>query len=124
MKSVAFQKVDEVTEKIRNRQEKIERYTSGGTFTIEAQIDAKVIYVNEKDRASNARELLRDVKSRFEKEKSNQAEAQSNIDQGRKKVDALNKTIAHLEEELTKEMGGDKDQMRQELEQLEKLMKN
>lgn len=36
------------------------------------------------------------------------------------KVDALNKTIAHLEEELTKEMGGDKDQMRQELEQLEK----
>ncbi|CAI4659109.1 BFH_collapsed_G0038890.mRNA.1.CDS.1 [Saccharomyces cerevisiae] len=114
------QKVDEVTEKIRNRQEKIERYTSGGT-TIEAQIDAKVIYVNEKDSEhQNARELLRDVKSRFEKEKSNQAEAQSNIDQGRKKVDALNKTIAHLEEELTKEMGGDKDQMRQELEQLEK----
>lgn len=32
----------------------------------------------------------------------------------------MNKTIAHLEEELTKEMGGDKDQMRQELEQLEK----
>lgn len=41
------QKVDEVTEKIRNRQEKIEKYTSDGT-TIEAQIDAKVIYVNEK----------------------------------------------------------------------------
>ncbi|CAI4046999.1 hypothetical protein SKDZ_12G4090 [Saccharomyces kudriavzevii ZP591] len=114
------QKINEVSEKISNRQEKIERYTSDGT-TIESKIDAKVIHVNEKDSEhQNARQLLRDVKSRFEKEKSNQAEAQSNIDQGKKKVNALNKTIAHLEEELTKEMGGDKDQMRQELEQLEK----
>ncbi|CAI1603086.1 hypothetical protein SEUBUCD646_0L04230 [Saccharomyces eubayanus] len=113
-------KIDEISEKINSRQEKIERYTSEGA-TVEGEIDSKVVYVNEKDSDhQNARQLLRDVKSRFEKEKSNQAEAESNIDQGKKKVNALNKTIAHLEEELTKEMGGDKDQMRKELEQLEK----
>ncbi|QID86936.1 Structural maintenance of chromosomes protein 6 [Saccharomyces pastorianus] len=113
-------KIDEISEKINSRQEKIERYTSDGA-TVEGEIDSKVVYVNEKDSDhQNARQLLRDVKSRFEKEKSNQAEAESNIDQGKKKVNALNKTIAHLEEELTKEMGGDKDQMRKELEQLEK----
>ncbi|EJS42609.1 rhc18p [Saccharomyces arboricola H-6] len=118
------QKILETSEKINNRKEKIEKYASDGA-TIGAQIDAKVIYVNEKDSEhQNARQLLRDVRSRFEREKSNQAEAQSNIDQGRKKIDALNKTIAHLEEELTKEMGGDKDQMRQELEQLEKNNEN
>lgn len=112
-------KVQDISEKINIRKDKIERYTVDKT-AIEKELEDKVLCVADKDSEhQDARDLLRNVKSKFEKEKNNQAEARANIAQCKKNLQTLSNTIAHLEQELKREMGGDKDQMRQEISQLE-----
>lgn len=112
-------KVHDISEKINIRKDKIDRYSIDKT-AIEKEIEEKVLFVADKDSEhQEARDDLRNVKSKFEKEKYNQAEARANIDQCKENLRTLSNTIAHLEEELKREMGGDKDQMRQEISQLE-----
>ena len=112
-------KINEEDEKLRIRSDKIERY-GADRAAIENEIEQQVLLVANKDSIhQEARDKLRDVRSRFEEEKLNQSEAQTNIDQSKKKLATLDRTIKHLEKELEREMGGDRDQMRDELIKLE-----
>ena len=112
-------KIAEVMAKIESKKEKIERYTADGA-SIEKEIDEKVVTVSQKDQEHQAtRDSLREVRKVFETEKSNQREAEQNITQCRNRIKTLDKTIEHLEQDLKKEMGGDKEQMREEQISLE-----
>ncbi|AQZ13721.1 SMC6 (YLR383W) [Zygosaccharomyces parabailii] len=105
--------------KMRSKQERIDRICVDRS-ALEKEVENKVLSVAEKDSEhQEARDLLRNIKANFEKERQNRAEAQTSIDQCEQKINTLNSYITRLEDEIRSEMGGDKSQMRRHIEQLE-----
>ncbi|CCF56039.1 hypothetical protein KAFR_0A06040 [Kazachstania africana CBS 2517] len=112
-------KIEKLTNKVNEKEKGIEKYTIDNE-SAQALIEENVINVNNREQEHQlAREAVRNVRAEFEKKKANEAEAQKNIESCKKKIEALDKTIAHLEENFRREMGGDKDQLREELADLE-----
>ncbi|CCD27110.1 DNA repair protein SMC6 NDAI_0J02180 [Naumovozyma dairenensis CBS 421] len=112
-------KITETMEKIKMRKAKIDRYTADQK-SVEEETASKVVLVGEKDEAHQAvRDQLRAVRSEFDKEKENQKEAENGISECKRRIETLNRTIEHLEQELEKQMGGDRGKMKEELAQLQ-----
>lgn len=113
--SVYEAKIENTRTKMRTKQEKIDRISVDKT-AIEKEIEDKVLFVAEKDSEhQEARDVLRNFRSRYDTEKQNKKEAESSINQCEQKIRVLDQQIARLEEEMRSEMGGDKEQMRQEI---------
>lgn len=118
--SVYENKIENTKAKMQSKQERIDRI-SVDKSAIEKEIEDKLLFVAERDSEhQEARDALRNFRSRYETERQNQAEAESSIRQCEQKIQALGHQISRLEEEMRGEMGGDKEQMRQEIVTMEK----
>ncbi|QLG71584.1 hypothetical protein HG535_0B06290 [Zygotorulaspora mrakii] len=112
-------KSKEVATKIEVRREKIESHLNSKRET-EAEVETKVLLVAEKDNAhQEARRVLKDIKLKYENEKRNQLEVETNIGRCKSNLETLENTISHLKGELERETGGDKDRLRGDLSLLE-----
>lgn len=109
----------EIETKIQRRQEKIDRYrTDDDNF--EKEIESMVNKINEFDQYhQTVRQELRDIKILFDLEQQNKTEVLKNSEDCKNKIRLLDGKIERLEQEIQRQMGGDKEQMKVDIEKLE-----
>ncbi|CCE61756.1 hypothetical protein TPHA_0B00840 [Tetrapisispora phaffii CBS 4417] len=118
--SLAYKKkMKAIEDKRKVKTDKMERYDND-KLAMEKEIENQTKLVSEKDSIhQQAKDSLRKVRLKYDEEKRNQSEAEKNIEQCKEKIKVLDKNILHLEQQLQKEMGGDKDQMGVDLKKYE-----
>ena len=106
--------------RIESREAKIQKYSSDEQ-SVEKEIEEQLLVINEKEqRFQEAKQQIRETRDAYEEEKNNEKEVDRNIEMCQKKIQLLNDRITKTEKELEKELGGDRDIMKVQLEQLEK----
>ncbi|GMM57120.1 DNA repair protein [Maudiozyma humilis] len=112
--------VEKANARIESREAKIQKYSSDEQ-SVEKEIEEQLLVINEKEQKfQEAKQQIRETRDAFEEEKDNEKEVNSNIETCQKKIKLLNDRIAKTEKELEKELGGDREVMKAQLEQLEK----
>ncbi|SCV05937.1 LANO_0H18470g1_1 [Lachancea nothofagi CBS 11611] len=111
-------KIIEVEKKISGRNTTIERLDSDQTAMEQKTEDALNNWQDKKRAFEDTRLAMNRVKVEFDTQKQNRAETAELIKGAESKILSFNKIIANFEDQLRKQMGGDKKQMQDEAEGL------
>lgn len=112
--------IKKYNERISSRQDKITKFQTDESL-VEKEIEQQLLVIQEKDQLfQEARQEMREIRDKYELEKKYQEEATRNIETSEKKISSLDRSIKELERKIEEEMGGDREQMRKELGELEK----
>ena len=115
-------RISEIDQKIKARRDRMDRYETDNSSS-EKDIEEKMLQASNLDKKhQEARIALREIRDKFDEEKRNKEDAELNVRASQKKIESLNRTIRTLEEELKKEMGGDRDQIQIELKESEEAV--
>ncbi|CAB4257268.1 similar to Saccharomyces cerevisiae YLR383W SMC6 Protein involved in structural maintenance of chromosomes [Maudiozyma barnettii] len=111
--------IKKCVEKIKSRENDISRFTTDQTLT-EQKIEEQMLIISQKEGEFRMKsEDVKEYRNKFNIEDGNIKEAGRNIADCKDKIRHLSKKIAMFENKLSEEMGGDRDDMKQQLKQLE-----
>lgn len=113
------ERIRRYTEKIRSKKDRIERFMVD-RYAQTGNIDIKVAELSEKTEShKEAERAMRAAESRYEVEREKQQSLETAMGECEEKIKSLDALISRTERELRDEMGGDREQMRQEILKLE-----
>lgn len=111
-------KLKELGESSQKRNAKIARYDADNRIDTEEIQKQNEEWKVKDQRHQEVKDQLREVRHSFDMTKENVNEAENKIKECNKKISDLDKNINHLKEEIKKRMGGDKEQMRVDMDNL------
>ncbi|SMN22671.1 similar to Saccharomyces cerevisiae YLR383W SMC6 Protein involved in structural maintenance of chromosomes [Maudiozyma saulgeensis] len=105
-------------EKIKARENDISRFATDQNST-ERNIEEQMLVISQKEGEFRMKsEDVKEYRNKFNIEDGNMKEAERNIADCKDKIKHLSKKITSFEKKLSEEMGGDRDAMKEQLEQL------
>ncbi|SCW01800.1 LAFE_0E07536g1_1 [Lachancea fermentati] len=113
-------RIKEIDAKLEAKKNTIERFNAD-QIAMEEQLDSKLNEWQEKKAVADAaREAMHQVKIDFEVQKKHKDETEQHIKEAQDKVGHFKKTIEVLQDQLRKQMGGDKEKMQMEADAIRK----
>lgn len=111
-------KLKEIDESTNKKNVKIARYDNDNTLDTQEIQNENEEWKLKDQKHQEVKDQLRKVRHSFDMTKENIHEAENKIEECNRKIADLNKSIDHSKEELKKRRGGDKEQMRVEMNNL------
>lgn len=111
-------KISKTGDKIKAKDHKVEQLKSSKLASEQALDEALNTWQEKKRNYEKAQSSVHDARMEFDMQKEHKAETQKHIEQTQSKIAHLDTIIEEKEEEMRKQIGGDKNKMREEAETL------